>query len=155
MIRIRDNSGVLRNVTSVRVRDNGNVLRNVQTIRIRDAAGVLRTVFSAISATINGPVEGYVYANTPRACRTASATVSVTGGTGALAYTWSQISGDMGAWTIVSPNAASTSFETTLDANEIRQADFRCAVTDASGSTVSATVQASAYNYGRDSGSNL
>lgn len=47
VLKARDTSGVLRNITDVKVRDVGGTLRTLSFIKVRGPDGVLREVFTA------------------------------------------------------------------------------------------------------------
>ncbi|MCA0366815.1 MAG: hypothetical protein LCH57_01970 [Proteobacteria bacterium] len=65
---------------------------------------------------------------------TDAVTISATGGGAPITYAWTQVSGDFGAWTILSPSSASTQFRTVVSTPGTgRLASFACRVTDASG----------------------
>jgi hypothetical protein len=66
------------------------------------------------------------------------ATGTGAGGSGGYTYAWTYVSGD--SYTINSPSSASTTFTTTLAAEELKTGTYRCTVTDSLSNTASNTI---------------
>jgi hypothetical protein len=67
-----------------------------------------------------------------------SITGIASGGTGAgYTYAWTYVSGD--SYTINSSSSATTTFTTTLAAEQLKTGSYRCTVTDSASNTASAT----------------
>ena len=64
---------------------------------------------------------------------TGEITALVDGATGDVTYLWSRTDGGGHAWTIDSPNSASTTFTTSVARATIEAAAFKCTVTDEGG----------------------
>jgi len=59
---------------------------------------------------------------------TAAATGTASGGAGGYSYAWTYVSGN--SYTINTPSSASTTFTTTLIAEQFKSGEYRCTVTD-------------------------
>ncbi len=81
--------------------------------------------------------------STPLYVTSALASAMVVGGEAPFSYTWSIIFGSMG---IFSPNDAATKFGSVVDPFEAVTATARVVVTDASGTTATATVNVTLRN---------
>ncbi len=144
MLAVRDSGAALRALAGVSMRDAGATLRMITSASIRDSGGVLRTIFSAMSASV-APAEvfGVVDSAGLPTVTTSSATASPSGGTAPYNYAWS----GPGGWTINSPAAGTTSFSKAGVAPGTEETEsFTCTVTDASGATAQAVLQATVRN---------
>lgn len=75
----------------------------------------------------------------PGTAVTPSTTVTPAGGESPYTYAWTRLSG---VGTITSPTSATTTFSHTLGIGDDVSGDFRCTVTDAFGTTATASVTA-------------
>lgn len=90
-------------------------------------SGGNKLFFAALSATASP--SGVSGANTLPAVTTNASTATPSGGFGPFTYSWAFVSGD--AITVLSPTTASTAFRgSAMSVGEIRNAIFRCTVTD-------------------------
>lgn len=102
-------------------------------IRLNQLCGATKTTGSALAVSLS---TGYVnkISATPATLTTAAVTATATGGSGTKTYAWTRVSGDTGI-TATSSSSATTAFSGTVNkTTPIRDAVFRCTVTDASGS---------------------
>lgn len=146
MLGLRD-SFALRPIVEIHARDVTDTLRSCAFAKVRDAGNVLRTAWSALTALASpSAVYGYGDSAALITVATNAATATPTGGVAPYTYLWSAVSGS-GTWTILNPTSATTSFQaSSVGGGEIYTKTFKCAVTDANGSTaetadVTATVE--------------
>jgi hypothetical protein len=66
------------------------------------------------------------------------ATGTGAGGSGGYTYAWTYVSGD--SYTINSASSATTTFTTTLAAEQLKTGTYRCTVTDSASNTASSTI---------------
>lgn len=131
----RDTSGALRQIAVLKMRDAGSVLRTIKLRTRRDADNVLRVVYSALAAiTDTNSVTGLGSSTSSIAVTTGSVTASPVNGIGPFTYAWTQVGG--ATWTINSPTAATTTFTSpAAPPYVVRNAQFICTITDASGAS--------------------
>ncbi len=115
-------------------RRSGGGWVGVTSIR-RRSGGTWVTVWSAFSATASpSTLFGTTKVNGARAQTSSPSTVTVSGGSGTVAYSWEFVSGD----TVITPNtpaSASTYFGGKVGVlNPDRSAVYRCRVTNGDGS---------------------
>lgn len=148
-LKIRDASN-LRVATAIKVRDAGSVLRTLQQVRVRDGDNVLRAIWSALTASASpNTATGYAYSGgDARDVMTTFVTASPNGGTAPFTYAWARTDGGGGSWSITNASGATTAFICEgLAADGSLEAEFRCTVTDANGSSAQTSpVAAAAYN---------
>lgn len=100
-------------------------------------------------------VSGAGASGAPMSITTTTASATAAGFVGSVRYEWTK-TGGAGSWLITAPLAANTRFEALfVDPNTIQTATFTCTATDSAGRTATATVSASARNYGSPTGGPL
>lgn len=134
-----------KSIAKVSVLDAGNVDRVIWDLNSVGGGAFAVTPFPT-------RVSGAGASSSEMTIRTTAAEVTVSGSVGVLSYEWTKTSG-AGSWEIEKPLASRTNFAAIgVAANSTETATFTCTVTDGAGRTNSATVNASARNYGDPGG---
>lgn len=151
-ISVLDAGSVTRTITAMKVMD-GATLRSILRVKVMDSDGVtLRTVYAvsgggAFTATIDpGIAYGSVISASPAPVTTNSVTCSPTGGVGPFTYLWENIAGEGNAFAVSPTNASTTFHLANVISGNSASATFRCTITDALGSTATATIVATFDN---------
>lgn len=140
----------LKSASVFKVRDNTNTLKTVQKGSIRQADGTLKDFYGNLSVGVSSTsVSGSINRAGSGTAATRYVTATPTGGVTPYTYSWARTDGGSHAWTISTPDAATTNFSTTVNTNTEQTATFVCTVTDATGATApSPTVSADCWNDG-------
>lgn len=131
----------------IRVRRSDGVVE-VAEGRVRTRAGLSVFFSRAAAMAVSGTrsVFGAQSSSGPIAVTTQATTLTVEGGTAPFTYAWAGTAPD---WAIATPSKLNTSFTASaVPQYESKVADFTLRITDARGAEVTATVTATADNFG-------
>ncbi|WP_036109933.1 PKD domain-containing protein [Lysobacter capsici] len=127
--------GIMRTPTAVWVRSGGAWHKRAMYVRIGGTWHQAWTPVVPITITASGNSYGSAFANEPAPgsmnVGAGNYTVSGSGGTGALSYSWARIGGDV--INISSTTAQTVSWSASIPKNTSKSATFRCTVTDTAG----------------------
>lgn len=145
-------AGTLRTITRLFIRQSG-VDRRIRTLKVMDG-GTLRTVatFADPLSVTAGGVAGNGTGGSTQTVQTSQTTAIVSGGFSPYTYQWTLITNEGGTPSFaVSPTSAATVFrKPNVDPDASWTDIFQVTVTDAVGSTATASigVQFSNFNFG-------
>lgn len=124
-----------KDITGIAVR-KGGALKTVTEVWARVGGG-LKLVYAKIAIALSTyTAMGRGNSASTIAVGSALVTANITGAVGDIAYVWARTDADPQPWTIVSPNAQSTSFSTICDQGEAFTATFHCTGTDQAGQVI-------------------
>lgn len=131
-------SGVTRTITNGKVRVDGT-LRPLTRIARHDGTSLVtvETFTPPLAVTASSPAYGSRVG--AGSVTTASTTATPSGGIGPFSYAWARLSG---FGTANSPAMATTTFTETVALEEFKSGVFRVTVTDSTGATATADVDA-------------
>lgn len=118
--------------------------------QFRTATGLVDCGSATALSVVADPdsVFGAQSADHPVVVYTNTTSITVTGGRAPYVYAWSSVPG----WTVANPTSSQTAFSSAVGSGSTDEATFTCTVTDARGSTATATVSAQVSNFGRNDG---
>lgn len=125
---------VVKDVTGIAYRKGG--LKTIGEGWIR-MGGAIKQFYAIIAIALSTyTAMGRGNSASTIAVGSALVTANITGAVGTISYVWSRTDADPQPWTIVSPNAQSTSFSTICDQGEAFTATFKCTATDQAGQVI-------------------
>ncbi len=132
MSMVRTDDG-LKGIVAIQFRDAASVLKSVATGQIRTATG-LKTFFSSMTATAApDTVSGIGNSSGTVLVVTTNVTAAPVGGVSPWTVLWTRTDADPQSWTINSPTAFNTTFQTAVDPGTSSVATFVATITDAVG----------------------